>query len=82
MSLSSNNAANTGNLTQNGDRSDTLRHVDICYKFIRELVEEQAVSVTYVSSSNMVADVFTKALDQNLHGKMITPARHALGGVL
>lgn len=41
------------------------RHIDIDYHFIRELVARGALSVTYVPSSDQLADVFTKPLSKD-----------------
>jgi hypothetical protein len=40
------------------------KHIDIRHHFIRDLVEEKVIQVTYIPSNRNVADIFTKPLDQ------------------
>ena len=39
-----------------------LKHVDIRYHFIREFVESKRVSIVYISTEDMITDIFTKPL--------------------
>ena len=39
-----------------------LKHVDICYHFICEFVEDDRVNIVYMSTNDMIADVLTKPL--------------------
>lgn len=39
-----------------------LKHVDIRYHFIREFVEAKRVSIVYISTNEMIADILTKPL--------------------
>lgn len=39
-----------------------LKHVDICYHFIREFVEEEHVDIVYVTTDKMIVDTLTKPL--------------------
>ena len=39
-----------------------LKHVDIRYHFIREYVESKKVSIVYISTEDMIADILTKPL--------------------
>ncbi|GAA5882372.1 hypothetical protein JCM1840_000194 [Sporobolomyces johnsonii] len=43
------------------------RHVDIKYHYIRELVNNNITSLSYVTMHNMLADIFTKGRSRNLH---------------
>ena len=38
------------------------RHIDLCYHFIREAVEQGKVKMEYIPMSENVANIFTKAL--------------------
>ncbi len=38
------------------------KHIDICYHFVREKVEEWTIVLEYLSTDQMVADGLTKAL--------------------
>lgn len=41
-----------------------LKHVDIRYHFIREYVEGKRVTIVYISTNNMIADILTKPLER------------------
>jgi len=47
------------------------KHIDIQHHFIRECVENNNVDLSYLSTEEMVADVFTKALTHELHSKHV-----------
>ena len=38
------------------------KHIDVHYHFIREKIDEDKVTVSYVPSEENTADIFTKAL--------------------
>jgi len=46
-----------------GNHSRT-KHIDIRHHFIRDLVEDKLIHVTYLPSNRNLADIFTKPLDQ------------------
>lgn len=39
-----------------------LKYVDIRYHFIREYMESKRVSIVYISTNDMIADILTKPL--------------------
>lgn len=45
--------------------SRNARHIDIKYHHIRDLVGKGVIGISYVPSSEMAADGFTKALDRD-----------------
>ncbi|GAA5920625.1 hypothetical protein JCM5296_007290, partial [Sporobolomyces johnsonii] len=47
------------------------RHVDIKYHYIRELVDAGVVSISYITTHDMLADVFTKGLGRDLHLRFV-----------
>jgi hypothetical protein len=49
-------------LTKNPHLHERSKHIDICYHFIRDLVEKGFVEVEYVPTVEMVADGLTKPL--------------------
>lgn len=49
-------------LVINSAHDRRLKHVDICYHFIREYVDANHVSIVYISIDNMIADILTKPL--------------------
>ena len=51
-------------LTKNPHLHERSKHIDICYHFIRDLVEQGKLEVTYVPSADMVADGMTKPLQR------------------
>ena len=59
---------NTGNIrkTQNPCQRAATKHIEIADHFIREQCDKGRVTVTYVDTKDMVADIFTKALGREL----------------
>ena len=47
-------------------RSERTKHIERRHFKIRELVEEAAIRVKYISSRHNIADIFTKPLDKKL----------------
>ena len=45
------------------------KYIDIKYHFIREKIECQEIKLDYMSTKNMLADVFTKALPRKVFEK-------------
>jgi hypothetical protein len=54
-------------LNKRHQNSKKLRHVDIRHHFVRNHVEAGRMRLEHVSSDNMVADIFTKALPTESH---------------
>ena len=53
----------TANVIKNGIRSaKRMRHLNIRCFFIKHYVEECGITVDYVKTNDMVADIFTKPL--------------------
>jgi hypothetical protein len=51
-------------LTENAHLNDRSKHVDICYHYIRDLVENGRCRVDYIPTNDMVADGMTKPLQR------------------
>jgi hypothetical protein len=49
-------------LTSNPMYHRRTKHINMRYHFIRELVHDKIVKVSFMSTKDMVADVLTKAL--------------------
>ena len=49
-------------ISANGVKSDRTKHVDVKYHFITQTVEEGAVKLKWIPTSEQQADIFTKAL--------------------
>ena len=58
------NIANQGAmaLSRNAEYHSRTKHIDIQYHFIREHVGNRTISLHFCPTSNMTADIFTKAL--------------------
>lgn len=53
--------------------SSRSKHIDVRYYFVRDLIERGEAKVSYIPTSQMTADIFTKGLGKELH------LRHCLG---
>jgi len=53
-------------LVKNPHLHERSKHIDICYHHIRDLEERKRIAVTYIPTSEMVADGFTKPLGKTL----------------
>ncbi|CAL9021468.1 unnamed protein product [Prunus brigantina] len=51
------------NISKNPIQHSRTKHIDIRHHFIRELVEENVLSLEFVSTEKQLADIFTKPLD-------------------
>ena len=40
------------------------KHIEICYHFIQDLVEDKVVCLEFIHTNNQKADIFTKPLDR------------------
>lgn len=54
-------------LAQNNNISEKTKHIDIKVKFVHFEIERKNIAVTHVSTNDMLADVFTKALPKAKH---------------
>ena len=51
------------NLSKNLVQHSRLKHIEIRYHFIRDLVEERIVCLEFIHIDNQKANIFTKPLD-------------------
>jgi hypothetical protein len=48
--------------TKNGTHSERTKHIDVAYKYGRELLQAKVISLVWCPTDNMTADILTKAL--------------------
>ena len=51
------------NLSKNLVQHSKSKHIEICYHFIWDLVEERVVCLKFIHTDNQKVDIFTKSLD-------------------
>jgi hypothetical protein len=56
-------------LANNAVSGPRMKHVDIRYHFVRDLIEEGIIEVAFVKSEENDSDVFTKNLGEELFKK-------------
>ena len=56
----------------NGNDKGRTKHMDVRYHYIRELVKEGAITVEYMPTLSMTADILTKPLNQKQFSKLRT----------
>jgi hypothetical protein len=49
-------------VTKNPEHHGHMKHLDLCFYWLRDTVESGLISPSYISTSEMVADIFTKPL--------------------
>ena len=49
-------------LINSGANSSKGKHIEIQYHYIRDIMEKEEVSVTYIPTSDMIADPLTKGI--------------------
>jgi len=63
------------NISKNPVQHSRTKHVYIRHHFLRDLVESKVVSLSFISTENQLADIFTKPLD----GSKFESPRKAIG---
>ncbi len=58
-------------LTKNPEFHSRSKHIDIRYHFIKEKIKEKKINIEYISTEDMLADIFTKAVPRIKHYKAI-----------
>lgn len=56
-------------LTQNYTTGQNTKHVDICYHFVRELIEDKVLQVNFIRSEENESDIMTKNTTRELFEK-------------
>lgn len=58
------------NISKNPIQNSRAKHIDIHHHFIRDLIEDKVVTLEHVATKMQLADIFTKALDENQFEKL------------
>lgn len=57
-------------MSNNGSGGKNSKHIDIRYFLIKEKIDEKSIELRYLETSNMLADILTKALNGSLFSKL------------
>ena len=49
-------------LSKNPVHHNRTKHIDTCYHFIRQYVEDKKIEIGFIQIEDQLADIFTKAL--------------------
>ena len=60
-------------IAENPVLHDRTKHIDIRYHFVRELVEGLKISVVYINTKQMIADLLTKAVSRMTFETLVGP---------
>jgi len=63
------------NISKNPVQHFQTKHIDIRHHFLRDLVESEVVSLSFIPTENQLADILTKPLD----GSKFESLRKAIG---
>ena len=58
-------------ISTNPNPQSRTKHIEIWYHFIREHVMNDIVELHFVPTTEQIADIFTKALDESTFSKLI-----------
>ena len=58
-------------LSKNPDFREKAKHIEIQYHYLRQQVERDIISITYLPTTEMTADIMTKGLNRILHQKHV-----------
>ena len=59
-------------MTQNPVHHSKTKHIEIHHHFIRDIAEKGKISLHYIPTTEQLADIFTKALDEHTNSYLIT----------
>jgi hypothetical protein len=58
-------------LSKNPEFHSRSKHIDIKYHFIKEKISDKTINIEYISTDDMIADIFTKAVSRIKHYKAL-----------
>ena len=53
-------------MAENGSSNSQTKHVNVCYHFVWELIEDGIIQIKFVKSENNNSDIFTKNVGKDL----------------
>ncbi len=56
-------------MVENVSTSTRTKHVDVCYHFVREFIEDGFIKIVFVHTADNKADIFTKNGVGDLYNK-------------
>lgn len=59
-------------LNASTDSVKRLKHIDIRYHFIKDLIQNNKIDIQYISTCEQLADMLTKSLSKELLIKLLT----------
>ena len=59
-------------MTQNPVHHSKTKHIEIRHHFIRDIAEKGRISLHYIPTTEQLADIFTKPLDEHTNTYLIT----------
>jgi hypothetical protein len=57
-------------MADNPVEHNRTKHIDIWYHFLRDHQQKRDIEISYVSTHNQLADIFTKPLDEKTFSKL------------
>ena len=58
-------------ITWNPEFHECMKHIDVCYHYIQQVVDDETLSLVYTPTQEQVADVLTKGLAPASHIKFM-----------
>lgn len=58
-------------MIHNPVQHSNTKHIGICHHFIRDIVQKGKVELFYIPTTDQLAYIFTKALDEKAKNKLI-----------
>jgi len=56
-------------ITRNPEFHDHTKHINVCYYFLRQVVEDKSIKLEYIPTGDQVADALTKGLPPASYSK-------------
>jgi hypothetical protein len=58
-------------LSKNHEFHSRSKHIDIKYHFIKKKISDKTINIEYISTDDMIADIFTIAVSRVKHYKAL-----------